>query len=315
MPEKLGISPDSLSLDDNRRKAPSILQLPCFGDCWMLAGLAPFLFPIEFQTQSIKKLMNPKNDNCLITVFAQDALNTGRGNIVRVFWRMGRDGVCKGAYDILIPPAYVLDAAILGELAALRHLLGVRRISGENRNGTGLHLVVSRGAIKKLAEKKSSKAYLAEFSHFLTTRYFDAQIIVEKDKGWLPADPGQVKTVEINLDGINPIEFIETPLLGKVTISSHALTEYAAVAGTADASQSWRSISRRLKGRLSKVEISVSLASVHRRKYPNKSSETWKHPDDTMHFVFSREKPDLLVIVTVYQVDPQEGLPKYPGAM
>ena len=34
-----------------------------------------------------------------------------------------------------------------------------------------------------------------------------------------------------------------------------------------------------------------------------------------MHFIFSRERPDLLVLVTVYEVGPQEGLPKYPGAM
>ena len=259
--------------------------------------------------------MDLKNHNCLITVFAGDALKTDSGNIVRVFWRIGRDTPCKGAYDILIPLPYAEDAAILGELAALQHLLNVRNISGENRTGTGLYLAVSRGAIKKLAEKKSSKAYLAEFSHFLTTRYYDAEIIVEKDKSWLPADPSSVNPVAINLDGINPIEFIETPVLGKVTISSNALTEYAAVAGTADVSQSWRSINRRLRGKLLKVEISPSLAGVHRRKYQNKSSEIWKHPDGPMHFIFSREQPDLLVLVTVYDVDPYAGLPKYPGAM
>jgi hypothetical protein len=34
-----------------------------------------------------------------------------------------------------------------------------------------------------------------------------------------------------------------------------------------------------------------------------------------MHFIFSREQPDMLVLVTVYEVDPQEGLPTYRGAM
>ena len=259
--------------------------------------------------------MDLKNHNCLLTVFAGDALKTDSGNIVRVFWRMGKDTPCKGAYDVLIPSAYAVDAAILGELAALQHLLNVRNISGKNRNGTGLYLVVSRGAIKKLAEKKSNKAYLAEYSHFLTTRYYDAEIIVEKDKSWLPADPGPVNPVAINLDGINPIEFIETPALGKVTITTNALTEYATVAGTSGVSQSWKSINRRLMGKLLKVEVSDSLARVHRRKYPNKASEIWKNPEDSMHFIFSREQPDLLVLVTVYDVDPYAGLPKYPGAM
>ena len=259
--------------------------------------------------------MNPIHSNSLITVYASETQKTDDGPVVRVFWRMGKDTPCKGAYDALIPLPYAEDAAILGELAALQHLLNVRNVSGKNRNGAGLHLAVSRGAIKKLAEKKSNKAYLAEFSHFLTTRYYDAEIIVEKDKSWLPADPCPVNPVAINLDGINPVEFIETPALGKVTISTNALTEYATVAGTSGVSQSWKSINRRLMGKLSQVEISDFLAKVHRMKYQNKSSEIWKHPDGPMHFIFSRERPDLLVLVTVYEVGPQEGLPKYPGAM
>lgn len=256
---------------------------------------------------------NPKNHNCLITVYAGDSRETEDGRIVRVFWRLGQQSACKGAYDVFAPGTPD-DIEALGELAALRHLLSVRNISGQNRNGEGLVLVVSHGAVKKLVNKKSQKSDLFDFNHFLITRYAGADVVVDKERAWLPEDRDSVPVTGINLHDMKGPETVEVPNLGKIVITRHALEKYLEVAGTADLPQSWRSINRRLRKNLERVNVPAKVARMQQIKHHTEASELWKNPDNPMHFVFSRE-PSFMVLRTVYETTAwDEKLERYTSA-
>jgi hypothetical protein len=256
--------------------------------------------------------MNALNPNRFITVLAGDSRETEKGRIVRVFWRQGQSA-CKGAYDVLVR-GIGADAGVFAELAALRHLLSVKNISGTNRNGENLCLLVSHGAVKKLANMKSQKAELIGFNHFLTTRYAGAEIIVKKDRDWLPEDQDSVPAIEIDLDDMKEPEAMEIPNLGKIVITRHALDKYHEVAGTAGLPQSWRSINRRLRDKLERVGVPAKVALKKQIKHRTESSEIWKNPDNPMHFVFSREA-SCLVLLTVYETTAwDEQLPRYISA-
>ncbi|MFD2016686.1 hypothetical protein ACFSJQ_16140 [Vibrio olivae] len=75
----------------------------------------------------------------------------------RVFWRVGtqRKGILNVTLDFEND-----DSALLCELCAIRHLLIESQVFGRvPGTGKGYKLVVSKGAIKKLARGRSDKKY------------------------------------------------------------------------------------------------------------------------------------------------------------
>ena len=73
----------------------------------------------------------------------------------RVFWRVGTKK--KGILDVTLDFAHE-ESALLGELVAIQHLLFAKKVlDREPGSGQGYKLVVSKGAIRKLALGKSSR--------------------------------------------------------------------------------------------------------------------------------------------------------------
>lgn len=130
----------------------------------------------------------------------------------------------------------------------MRHLLSVREAVGQNRNGRGLVLVCSRGAVKKAARRSSSKSGLWAYSEPLTTRYVGAEYVVPKDKDWLPPEGARVAIAVIDAQAdargaeVHAIEGI-----GPASIASHALDGYIECSDPLEPSP-WRSLVRHLGG-------------------------------------------------------------------
>ncbi|MDD5410077.1 MAG: hypothetical protein PHF31_01460 [Methylobacter sp.] len=69
---------------------------------------------------------------------------------------------------------------------AIRYLLCEENIFNANRTGVNLKIVVSKGAIKKMAKQSTKKVDLYEYGYPILTRYGEAEIAVSKDNFWFP---------------------------------------------------------------------------------------------------------------------------------
>ncbi|EDR1414855.1 hypothetical protein C3863_005003, partial [Salmonella enterica subsp. enterica serovar Dublin] len=99
-------------------------------------------------------------------------------NSALVFWRVGTKR--KGILDVHIDFDHE-EADLLAELVAIRYLaLDKQVFCREPGAGAGYKLVVSKGAIKKLALGKSTKAFAFKFAACLTGRLKGATIEVSQ---------------------------------------------------------------------------------------------------------------------------------------
>ena len=90
-------------------------------------------------------------------------------NSALVFWRVGTKR--KGILDVRINSDHE-EADLLAEIVAIRYLaLDKQVFCREPGAGSGYKLVVSKGAIKKLALGKSSKKFAFKFATCLTGRF------------------------------------------------------------------------------------------------------------------------------------------------
>ncbi|MEW5137376.1 hypothetical protein AB1Y39_09335 [Escherichia coli] len=96
-------------------------------------------------------------------------------NSALVFWRVGTKR--KGILDVHIDFDHE-EADLLAELVAIRYLaLDKQVFCREPGAGAGYKLVVSKGAIKKLALGKSTKAFAFKFAACLTGRLPGVKIL------------------------------------------------------------------------------------------------------------------------------------------
>jgi hypothetical protein len=208
------------------------------------------------------------------------------GSLVRVYWRTGLKG--REALDVALPPACA-DPESAAEMAAIRHLLGVKEVLGPNVMGRGVQITCSKGAVKKVARGTSAKAGLFEYGYPLLTRYADAQYKVSKNAAWI-REPFQAERIDAASQA-SGVEVIETLSLGPVGITLHALERYLerGVEGLS-ASAGWRSLARRLDSGLEPVGLPEKVARHKLKKYGHAQTETRKHPTDPLHFLFSLER-------------------------
>lgn len=165
--------------------------------------------------------------------FTPDKLN-GMSNRLRLFteattspvtylvkWMTGLD--TRGVVVVTVP-SQMEDARVVAELSAARWLLEQKNVCGHDKTGAGLELVVSAGAIKKLARCGSAKSCLLRYAHFLRTRFVGAGITVEnRDLDWIDFMSDDNETLlalpdeeRLYLRGFGPVE-----------ITSHAIDKYA----------------------------------------------------------------------------------------
>jgi hypothetical protein len=142
-----------------------------------------------------------------------------------VFWSNTELKTVRGIVHVTVPMGE--DRAVIAELHTLQYLLEEVEAIGRNAAGSDkTTLVVSSGAIKKLARKASDKQSLAIHAKFLLTRFSGCQIEVEKKSEWTETLPNNIDTV--SLDASTPHE--ETIIvhgLGEVVVTAHVVEQFA----------------------------------------------------------------------------------------
>jgi len=231
----------------------------------------------------------------ILNVLADRQCDDGCNAVVRVFWCTGKNR--KGALNIILASA-CSDKLAAAEAVAIRYLLSDQKVHGNNRTGSNLRLIVSKGALKKLSRQATQKLELYEYGYPLMTRYSEAEILVSKDRSWLP-DAGNLLDIPcVDGESMKGIEKMETCHLGAIGVSRHALERYGQCCGTLDLNASWQNLNRRLKGRLDNIALPYKVL-LHKLSKYGEAPEIWKHPDNPLHFLFVSQG-DCKVLVTVF---------------
>lgn len=199
----------------------------------------------------------------LLQVYAAPNVTAGS---VRVFWRnyiRGQRPKKVHALDVSLPPDCD-DPCVVGECVALNYLLLTKEILGPNRSGINLHLVVSKGAIRKLMLQKTMKPHVRRYAGFLQTRFADAGIHVEKNCDvWTTylREPAELVSYLVCQEGT-----IETTQ-GAMCLTTHAVQRFAERVGMRDMSRAWQRLSSILSGcELTKTRPTASYLKDARYK-------------------------------------------------
>lgn len=214
-------------------------------------------------------------------------------NAFRVTWKTG--GTRSGLVNVTMH-ADVSDPLIAAELYAAHWLLTIKEVLGSKRSGTGVKIVFSRGAVKKLIRKDSSKVDLAIYARYLTTRFDKAVLEVSKDVFEL-TDTASEDAIHVNEP---PQTLVDAGNLGTIEISEHAIDRYVERSNSGEISNAWPSLLKRLANKeMRQVTLSDELLRKKKAKY-QAGQEIWKHPDDTTHYVVVRNNVGVGTLVTVF---------------
>ncbi|HDZ39588.1 MAG TPA: hypothetical protein ENH62_15160 [Marinobacter sp.] len=213
----------------------------------------------------------------------------------RVLWSVS---AAKNGAILVRSEKALPDIEIIAELTAAKHLIMERTILGNTvRNGTGVHLTFSRGAIKKLATGKSAKKHLQKYAAFLSSRLVGAQVEVNKKMDRLPCDDTPASEV-VSPDARTYIE-LETPAIGRVLISDHALQRFIERFFPGKQENALKSLEERLLNpELRPVKLPENVRAHKDRKYGQERRRVYRHPTDVVHFgVITRGEDQILVTV------------------
>lgn len=216
----------------------------------------------------------------------------------RVFWRVGGR---IGIVDIVMATKLELsDPATAAELMAIQHILSDKEAMGANRTGKGIILDVSRGAVRKLKLGTSNKADLTPYAAFLNTRYHEAKIEVSKKTSWVPVSLEVAEHDQLQVDGPLP-ESVDTPRMGKVVVTKHAIEQYENRFSEGELSRTWASLTKRLQNpELAPIVLPPRVLKHKLMSYGDKAATIWRHPDGTLHFAVVDDPSGTKVLVTVF---------------
>jgi len=224
------------------------------------------------------------------------------------------------------------DRPILAELGALHHLLCVEQVHGEKRLGNGITIEVSAGAIRKAVAKgalKQSDAGLTEklhvalFSHFLATRFFEAQVVTVPAEKWIEGETKEAKDYAISIDA--PITATLSSALGEIIITRHALNRFVERFAAADQiktgatlldvpdfkwTRAWRTLETILP-RAAQVEIPKKERQRIHKKYGS-GVIALHHADSQNVFIIKREWYGLTMATAVRDSEYCKIVPKLP---
>lgn len=221
-----------------------------------------------------------------------------------VFWRVGTKR--KGILDVHIDFEHE-ESDLLAELIAIRYLaLDKQVFCREPGAGAGYKLVVSKGAIKKLALGKSSKQFATKFAASLTGRLKGVSIEVSQSMEFM--EEPAIDNIEL-LDADKQVytqtyDEISTPAIGAVLVTQHAVEQYQARITSGDPKKPWAS----LVGRLQHPELQVQpfdekVARHKARKYGRVDNvEVWGHRDSKFKYLMViNDDNKKRVLVTVFE--------------
>src|SRR5690606_18342550 len=205
----------------------------------------------------------------------------------KVLWATGASK--KGAL-IVESPYEVDDIDVLSELTAIRYLLMERQILGNPvKSGKGISITVTKGAIKKLIKGKSQKRYLQKFAAFFKTRLIGVELKVDKNSTFLP--PDDIEPTDTICPDARTYEVVETPKLGRVLVTDHALMRYMERSFDGKPENAYKSLANRLiQEDLVEIKLPPRVTKHKSRKYgTNQSTSIWRHRSDSLHFALVKE--------------------------
>lgn len=228
-----------------------------------------------------------------LRVRSEPCPDTPSPSCIDVHWFTG--ATKSGVVRVTIVPE-VSDPAVAAELAAAHWLLTEKCVLGADRTGSGLKLVFSRGAVKKLVRKDSGKYDLAVWARYLITRFEKAKLEIDKDPIEHAPEPLHDSLV---MEG-PPRPLMHSPKIGWFDVTEHALERYVDRSNCGTINHAWPSMQRRLANPdLKMVDLPEDVLRRKKLKH-GADQEIWRHPDDTTHYVFVPNPDGTKVLVTVF---------------
>ena len=227
------------------------------------------------------------------------------GSIYQINWRHGakKQGILNVNVSVEVD-----DREIIAELSAIQWLLGHRSVFGDTQVGKGLQLIVSSGAIKKLAKAAEKggdlrqsglgKPHLFPYARFIGHRFAGLEIQVDKDSSWI-LPRGQNDVEEININGPLP-EVINIPAVGLVQVTEHAIGQFAKRLANATQEDTWRLFRRVTTGKIRHARLGESYSLAQAAKH-GQSGQVWVNDELKWGFVIV-PGPEMPVMVTAYAV-------------
>lgn len=223
-------------------------------------------------------------------------------NKVKVFWRTGEKN--SGVLDITLNFHHD-ESGLIGELIALRYLLTEKCVFDRNpTSGKGYHLTVSRGAIKKLALDKSDKKFAIKYAALLTGKMAGCEISISNKMDWVN---NLLNVTPEQLEGDSAVyamthEPIETPSIGVLNITRHAVEQFVARMPDGEMKNPWLALTKRLQNAgLAKRQLPEKVLKHKAKKYGRADNvEAWAHPASSFVFLVLRDEKGVATLVTVF---------------
>lgn len=247
-----------------------------------------------------EKLQNRQKGTELIT--RSKKISDRRGQVA---WRVGLQR--KGIIEVELPRESE-DAAVIAELAAIKHLIFEDRIFNcDVVHGDGFTLIVSKGAIKKLTQGKSTKEHLAKYGAYFAYRLKGVKVIVSGTDQHLPNEDDENVLFEVIKASAATHDVIQTPAMGEVHVTKHSIDQFVERCLHGIPKSPWKTVVKMLKHPdLIQKESDLTLWQRVKKKTKyggDGTAELWKHPNSTVEF-FLIDNGGYKTLVTIYDRAP-----------
>ena len=216
-----------------------------------------------------------------------------------VFWRVGINR--KGIVEVKVPQD-VEDKDVIAELSAIKHLLfGEKVFNRDVVSGHGYTLIVSKGAIKKLAQNRSNKEHLKKYAAYFVHRLVGVEVVVSRNSEFMAKETDQGVTIDQITASPATHDLVKTPAIGDIFVTKHAIDRFLERTMHGKPKSPWNSVVKTVTNPdLVKIDLPRKVVAHKLKKYgPGVEFEIWKHPDNTTELLIIEEEGKK-VLVSVY---------------
>lgn len=223
---------------------------------------------------------------------------------VVVLWRVGVNNY--GAVDVHFTHQ-IDDIEVAAELVAIRHLVFNQTVFDRvPDSGKAFEINVSKGAIKKLALNRSDKKHLQKFAAFMQDggRFAGAKINVKQETPDPQGESATLTSISINPKEYRIQETVDTPKIGELVITEHAVDRYVQYHASGEMKNPWASLINRIKHPdLHTIPLDARVIEHKRRKYgPDNEIEVWGHDSSVHRYVVIRDlKTGKKILATLFK--------------
>lgn len=225
------------------------------------------------------------------------------GLVTRVQWKTGMRN--SGTVEVMLADA-TEDAEVMAELVAIKYLLFDMKVFDRvPMSAKGYKLVVSRGAIKKLAQGRSDKQHLKRHAYILSTTLKGIAIEVAHRADWVTEQTHEnVERIDESAIRIRNHDIVDTPVMGKVLITQHAVDQYQTRSPSEAPSVPRATLIKRITHPdLVNFALDERVLAHKARRYGRSDNvEVWGHETSTTRFLTVRDEEEgIRTLVTVYR--------------